>query len=208
MATIDPVTPSRRRRNGVPMSAREATPRHRRARRTPLTWVRGGGLDDAALPAADAAGLRGVLVVPDRAHGDHVAAAHEPRAAADLGRVRQLPRGAPRPAASRSRSRTRSYFALLALLFGYPIPLIAAVLMSEVRRRRGLYSALAYLPVVIPPVVAVLLWKTFYDGEPDRRLQHDPRLGRTSARTPGCSRSRRRCRRSSSSRPGRTPAPR
>jgi multiple sugar transport system permease protein len=55
-------------------------------------------------------------------------------------------------------------FAGLALLFGYPIPLVAAVLMSEVRKRRGLYAALAYLPVVIPPVVAVLLWKTFYDG--------------------------------------------
>ncbi|HWD70798.1 MAG TPA: sugar ABC transporter permease [Solirubrobacteraceae bacterium] len=57
-------------------------------------------------------------------------------------------------------------FAGLALLFGYPIPLVAAVLMSEVRKRRGLYAALAYLPVVIPPVVAVLLWKTFYDGGP------------------------------------------
>jgi multiple sugar transport system permease protein len=57
-------------------------------------------------------------------------------------------------------------FAGLALLFGYPIPLIVAVLMSEVRKRRGLYAALAYLPVVIPPVVAVLLWKTFYDGGP------------------------------------------
>jgi multiple sugar transport system permease protein len=58
-----------------------------------------------------------------------------------------------------------AYFALLALIFGYPVPLIAAVLMSEVRRARGLYSALAYLPVVIPPVVAVLLWKTFYNGD-------------------------------------------
>ena len=57
-----------------------------------------------------------------------------------------------------------AYFAALALVFGYPLPLAAAVLMSEVRRFRGLYSALAYLPVVIPPVVAVLLWKTFYDG--------------------------------------------
>src|ERR1700751_2409312 len=57
-----------------------------------------------------------------------------------------------------------AYFALLALLFGYPIPLIAAVLMSEVRKRRGIYSVLAYLPVVIPPVVGVLLWKTFYDA--------------------------------------------
>ncbi|MDX6265198.1 MAG: multiple sugar transport system permease protein [Kribbellaceae bacterium] len=59
------------------------------------------------------------------------------------------------------------YFALLALLFGYPVPLIAAVLMSEVRRFKGLYSALAYLPVVIPPVVAVLLWKFFYDAGPN-----------------------------------------
>jgi multiple sugar transport system permease protein len=62
--------------------------------------------------------------------------------------------------------RNTAYFALLALIFGYPIPLICAVLMSEVRSRRGIYSALAYLPVVIPPVVAVLLWKTFYDPSP------------------------------------------
>jgi multiple sugar transport system permease protein len=57
-----------------------------------------------------------------------------------------------------------AYFALLALIFGYPIPLIAAVLMSEVRKRRGFYSVLAFLPVVIPPVVGVLLWKQFYDA--------------------------------------------
>jgi multiple sugar transport system permease protein len=58
------------------------------------------------------------------------------------------------------------WFTLLALLFGFPIPIILAVLMSEVRRFRGLYSALAYLPVVIPPVVAVLLWRFFYDASP------------------------------------------
>jgi multiple sugar transport system permease protein len=57
-----------------------------------------------------------------------------------------------------------AYFAFLALVFGYPLPLILAVLMSEVRRLKGLYSALAYLPVVVPPVVSVLLWKFFYDG--------------------------------------------
>jgi ABC-type sugar transport systems, permease components len=56
------------------------------------------------------------------------------------------------------------WFALLALIFGYPLPLLAAVLMSEVRRARGLYSALAYLPVVVPPVVGALLWKFFYDA--------------------------------------------
>ncbi|MET7420679.1 sugar ABC transporter permease [Dactylosporangium sp. NPDC005555] len=59
------------------------------------------------------------------------------------------------------------YFALLALVFGYPIPLVTAVLMSSVRRRKGLFSVLAYLPVVVPPVVAVLLWKFFYDGAAD-----------------------------------------
>jgi multiple sugar transport system permease protein len=59
------------------------------------------------------------------------------------------------------------YFALLALIFGYPIPLVTAVLMSSVRRRKGLFSVLAYLPVVVPPVVAVLLWKFFYDGAAD-----------------------------------------
>jgi multiple sugar transport system permease protein len=57
-----------------------------------------------------------------------------------------------------------AYFAGLALLFGYPIPLVMAVLISESRRFRGAYAALAYLPVVIPPVVGVLLWKNvFYE---------------------------------------------
>ncbi len=51
-------------------------------------------------------------------------------------------------------------------MFGYPIPLVLAVLMSELRRGRGLFSVLAYLPVVIPPVVAVLLWRFFYDASP------------------------------------------
>ncbi|WP_200807884.1 carbohydrate ABC transporter permease [Demequina sp. NBRC 110056] len=59
------------------------------------------------------------------------------------------------------------YFAALALVLGFPIPILMAVLMSEVRRGKGIYSALAYLPVVVPPVVAVLLWKVFYDASPN-----------------------------------------
>lgn len=59
-----------------------------------------------------------------------------------------------------------AYFALLALVFGFPIPIILAVIMSEARRRRGLYSALVYLPVVVPPVVSVLLWRFFFDAAP------------------------------------------
>lgn len=60
--------------------------------------------------------------------------------------------------------RNTAWFAVLALVFGYPLPLVFAVLIHEVRRYQGLFSALAYLPVVMPPVVAVLLWKYFYDA--------------------------------------------
>ena len=60
--------------------------------------------------------------------------------------------------------RNTIYFTILALIFGYPVPLVMAVLMSEVRRLKGVFSVLAYLPVVVPPVVAVLLWRFFYDA--------------------------------------------
>ena len=63
--------------------------------------------------------------------------------------------------------RNTGYFALLALIIGFPLPLIGAVLMSEVKKLRGFFTVLAYLPVVIPPVVSVLLWKFFYDGGAD-----------------------------------------
>jgi len=63
--------------------------------------------------------------------------------------------------------RNTVWFVVLALVFGYPIPLFLAVLMSELRRHRGLYAALAYLPVVVPPVAAILLWRVFYDAGPN-----------------------------------------
>jgi len=62
--------------------------------------------------------------------------------------------------------RNTAWFAFLALVFGFPVPIILAVLMSEVRSRRGLFSALAYLPVVVPPVVSVLLWRFFFAASP------------------------------------------
>ncbi|MRG59226.1 ABC transporter permease subunit [Agromyces sp. CFH 90414] len=54
------------------------------------------------------------------------------------------------------------WFAALSLLIGLPIPLFVAVAMSELRRGGALARVLAYLPVVIPPVVSVLLWKVFF----------------------------------------------
>ncbi|MFD8028855.1 carbohydrate ABC transporter permease [Streptomyces sp. NPDC048231] len=59
-------------------------------------------------------------------------------------------------------------FAGLALVIGFPLPLLLAVQMSTVRRLAGLYRYLVYLPVMLPPVVGVLLWQMFY--EPDHGL--------------------------------------
>ncbi|MET7281089.1 sugar ABC transporter permease [Kribbella sp. NPDC005582] len=55
------------------------------------------------------------------------------------------------------------YFAALALLFGFPVPLFLAVFVSELRTTGWLYNVLSYLPAVVPPVVAILLWTFFYD---------------------------------------------
>ncbi|MGW3954846.1 carbohydrate ABC transporter permease [Streptomyces sp. NPDC004752] len=59
-------------------------------------------------------------------------------------------------------------FAGLALLIGFPLPLLLAVQMSTLRRLAGLYRYLVYLPVMLPPVVGLLLWQMFY--EPDHGL--------------------------------------
>lgn len=56
-----------------------------------------------------------------------------------------------------------AWFAVLGLVFGFPLPLFLAVFMAELRKARGLFNALSYLPAVIPPVVAILLWRFFYD---------------------------------------------
>jgi multiple sugar transport system permease protein len=134
-----------------------------RERRTPLTWVRGGGLSTLLfmLPLLLVFGAFSWYpivrtIVMSLQHTNLVNAPTW----VGLDNFRAVIHDPLLPTAVKN----TAYFALLALIFGYPIPLVAAVLMSEVRRARGLYSALAYLPVVIPPVVAVLLWKTFYDG--------------------------------------------
>ncbi len=58
-------------------------------------------------------------------------------------------------------------FAGLAMIIGFPVPVLLATFMAEMRRGRQVASVLAYLPVIIPPVVSVLLWKQFYDPSTD-----------------------------------------
>lgn len=54
-------------------------------------------------------------------------------------------------------------YAGLALVIGFPVPIIFAVLIAEMRRSRRISSFLVFLPTVIPPVVSILLWQVFYD---------------------------------------------
>lgn len=54
-------------------------------------------------------------------------------------------------------------FTLLALLIGFAVPFLMALVLNELRHAKGLFRVLVYLPVMIPPVVSSLLWKWFYD---------------------------------------------
>jgi multiple sugar transport system permease protein len=136
-----------------------------RRRRTPLTWVRGGGLSNLIflLPMLIAFGVfswypivRAVVMSLQQTN------LVTPATWVGLSNYTNVLKDPDLWTAIKN----TGYFALLALIFGYPIPLALAVLMSEVKRWRGVYTALAYLPVVVPPVVAVLLWKFFYDASP------------------------------------------
>lgn len=54
-------------------------------------------------------------------------------------------------------------FTGLALVFGYALPLLIAILLNEFRNLKGFFRVAVYLPVMLPPVVTVLLWQYFYD---------------------------------------------
>jgi multiple sugar transport system permease protein len=57
-------------------------------------------------------------------------------------------------------------FTLLALVFGYAIPFVIAIVLNELRHARGYLRFVVYLPVMLPPAVVVLLFKWFYDPGP------------------------------------------
>ncbi|WP_026369918.1 carbohydrate ABC transporter permease [Kallotenue papyrolyticum] len=54
-------------------------------------------------------------------------------------------------------------FAGLALLIGYLVPVALAIAINELRHGRAYFRLAFYLPVILPPMVSVLLWKWFYD---------------------------------------------
>jgi len=54
-------------------------------------------------------------------------------------------------------------FSGVALVLGFGVPFVLAVVLNELRHAKTLFRLLVYLPVMIPPVVVALLWKWFYD---------------------------------------------
>ena len=54
-------------------------------------------------------------------------------------------------------------FTGLALLLGYGVAFLSAVVINELRHFQGFFRAAIYLPVMLPPAVSILLWKYFYD---------------------------------------------
>ncbi|MFD9032762.1 carbohydrate ABC transporter permease [Streptomyces sp. NPDC059567] len=54
-------------------------------------------------------------------------------------------------------------FTALALLLGFVVPFAVAIVINEFRHGQGYLRLLVYLPVMLPPVAAVLLFKYLYD---------------------------------------------
>ncbi|CAM5281357.1 carbohydrate ABC transporter permease [Streptomyces tanashiensis] len=80
-------------------------------------------------------------------------------------------------------------FTVLALVLGFAVPFVAALVINEFRHAQGYLRLLVYLPVMLPPVAAVLLFKYLYDpgygllnelfrflGLPEQQWLQDPDL--------------------------------
>ncbi|MFF5294231.1 carbohydrate ABC transporter permease [Paractinoplanes globisporus] len=56
------------------------------------------------------------------------------------------------------------YFTVLALILGYAVPFVVAILLNEFRHFKGYLRILVYLPVMLPPASALFLFKYYaYD---------------------------------------------
>jgi len=52
-----------------------------------------------------------------------------------------------------------AYYTLLGLLIGYLVPLILAVLVNDMQHGRSYFRLAFYLPVILPPMAGIILWK-------------------------------------------------
>ncbi|MER6942829.1 sugar ABC transporter permease [Nonomuraea sp. NPDC000554] len=57
-------------------------------------------------------------------------------------------------------------FTFLALVCGYAVPFGVALVLNELRHARAYLRFVVYLPVMLPPIVAVLMFRWFFDPGP------------------------------------------
>jgi multiple sugar transport system permease protein len=56
-------------------------------------------------------------------------------------------------------------FTVLALIVGYAAPFVVAIVLNELRHAQGYLRVLVYLPVMLPPAAALLLFAYFYNPQ-------------------------------------------
>jgi multiple sugar transport system permease protein len=56
-------------------------------------------------------------------------------------------------------------FTILALVIGFIVPFVVAIVLNELRHARGYLRILVYLPVMLPPASALLLFYYFYNPQ-------------------------------------------
>jgi multiple sugar transport system permease protein len=56
-------------------------------------------------------------------------------------------------------------FTILAMLIGFVIPFFVAIFLNEMRHAQGYLRILVYLPVMLPPASALLLFYDFYNSQ-------------------------------------------
>ena len=56
-------------------------------------------------------------------------------------------------------------FTAYALLFGYVVPIVLALLINEMRHGKALFRLAFYLPVMLPPIVVAFLWLWLYNAD-------------------------------------------
>lgn len=61
--------------------------------------------------------------------------------------------------------RNTASFTFYALLFGYLVPIVLALVVNEMRHARGFFRLAFYLPVMLSPIVTVFLWRWLYNPD-------------------------------------------
>lgn len=57
-------------------------------------------------------------------------------------------------------------FAVLSIIIGFFVPVFIAILVNEMRQAKGFFRVVYFLPSVIPPLIAILVWRLIYSPLP------------------------------------------